>query len=158
MIANAWMNAPTGFDLVDGRLADIDPIAGMLNPVAFQQTLHMTLAAYAATGLRGRRHPRLPAAASTATTRSTAARWPSRCWSARPAAVLQPLSGDLSARAVAEYQPAKLAAMEAHFETERRAPLVIGGWPDVDDRRDPLRASRFPTGSRSSPSTTPTPR
>jgi cytochrome d ubiquinol oxidase subunit I len=48
-----------------------------------------------------------------------------------PAAVLQPISGDLSARAVAEYQPAKLAAMETHFETERGAPLVIGGWPDM---------------------------
>src|SRR5215207_10017167 len=51
VIANAWMNAPTGFDLVDGRAVNIDPIAGMLNPMAFQQTLHMTLAAYAATGL-----------------------------------------------------------------------------------------------------------
>ena len=50
VIANAWMNAPTGFDLVDGRITNVDPIAGMLNPMAFQQTLHMTLAAYAATG------------------------------------------------------------------------------------------------------------
>jgi cytochrome d ubiquinol oxidase subunit I len=45
--------------------------------------------------------------------------------------MLQPISGDLSARAVAEYQPAKLAAMEAHFVTARRVPLVIGGWPDM---------------------------
>src|SRR5919201_7067929 len=43
VIANAWMNAPTGFDLVDGRISNIDPIAGMMNPMAFQQTLHMTL-------------------------------------------------------------------------------------------------------------------
>ncbi len=50
VIANAWMNAPTGFELVDGRIAQVDPIAGMLNPMAFPQTLHMTLAAYAATG------------------------------------------------------------------------------------------------------------
>src|SRR5712664_283111 len=50
VIANAWMNAPTGFDLVDGRPVNIDPIAAMLNPAAFAQTLHMTLAAYAATG------------------------------------------------------------------------------------------------------------
>src|SRR5438067_7267504 len=49
VIANAWMNAPTGFDLVNGRLVNIDPIAEMLNPAAFPQTLHMTLAAYAAT-------------------------------------------------------------------------------------------------------------
>src|SRR5881409_3655141 len=51
VIANAWMNAPTGFDLVNGRPVNIDPIAAMLNPAALPQTLHMTLAAYAATGL-----------------------------------------------------------------------------------------------------------
>src|SRR6266508_6690288 len=50
VIANAWMNAPRGFDLVHGRLTNVDPIAGMLNPMAFPQALHMTLAAYAATG------------------------------------------------------------------------------------------------------------
>src|SRR5919107_360815 len=50
VIANAWMNSPTGFDLVDGRVANVDPIAGMLNPMAFPQALHMTLASYAATG------------------------------------------------------------------------------------------------------------
>jgi hypothetical protein len=44
------MNSPTGFDLVNGRLANIDPIAAMLNPAALPQTLHMTLAAYASTG------------------------------------------------------------------------------------------------------------
>src|SRR3954463_14103536 len=48
--ANSWMNSPAGFDLVGGRPVNIDPIAAMLNPMAFQQTLHMTLAAYAATG------------------------------------------------------------------------------------------------------------
>src|SRR3990172_9709632 len=50
VIANAWMNAPTGFVLVAGKPTQIDPIAAMFNPAAFQQTLHMTLAAYAATG------------------------------------------------------------------------------------------------------------
>src|SRR5260370_31038445 len=50
VIANAWMNTPTGFRIVDGRPVDIDPLAAMMNPAAFAQTLHMTLAAYAATG------------------------------------------------------------------------------------------------------------
>src|SRR5579863_6502849 len=30
--ANAWMNAPAGFKMADGKLAEIDPIAAMLNP------------------------------------------------------------------------------------------------------------------------------
>jgi cytochrome d ubiquinol oxidase subunit I len=45
------MNAPTGIRWVDGHAVDIDPIAAMLNPAALPQVLHMTLAAYASTGL-----------------------------------------------------------------------------------------------------------
>jgi len=129
VIANAWMNAPTGIRWVDGRAVDIDPIAAMMNPAAFPQVLHMTLAAYASTGLvvagihawpllrqpRNAFHRRALAVALLI---------------GAPAAVLQPISGDLSARFVAHWQPAKLAAMEGQFKTERGAPLRIGGWPD----------------------------
>jgi cytochrome d ubiquinol oxidase subunit I len=51
-----------------------------------------------------------------------------------PAAILQPLSGDLAARHVARAQPAKFAAMESLFETRRGAPLTLGGWPDAEAR------------------------
>src|SRR2546423_15153290 len=50
VIANAWMNAPTGFQLVNGQAVNVDPIAAMANGEAGSQTRHMTLAAYAATG------------------------------------------------------------------------------------------------------------
>src|SRR4029079_18820746 len=50
VIANACMHAPTGFRLVNGKPVDIDPIAAMMNTAALPQTVHMTLAAYAATG------------------------------------------------------------------------------------------------------------
>ena len=139
------------------QVANVDPIAGMLNPAAFQQTLHMTLAAYAATGfavagihaflLLRDRHNAFHRRALTIALLVGA-----------PAAVLQPISGDLSARAVAAYQPAKLAAMEAHFETGRRAPLVIGGWPDVDAGADPLRHRDSRRALAPRASTTPTPR
>ena len=129
VIANAWMNAPTGFRWVDGRPVDIDPIAAMMNPAAFPQVLHMTLAAYAATGLVVAGIHALPLL-----------RQPRNAFHRRalsvalligaPAALLQPVSGDLSARFVAHWQPVKLAAMEGHFKTERGAPLRIGGWPD----------------------------
>jgi len=48
------------------------------------------------------------------------------------AALVQPLSGDVSAKHIARNQPAKLAAAEAHFETQRGAPIVIGGIPDAE--------------------------
>jgi cytochrome bd ubiquinol oxidase subunit I len=144
VIANSWMNAPCGFEVVRGHLTKVDPIAGMLNPMAFPQALHMTLAAYAATGfavagihafllLFDRRNAFHRRALTIALLVGA------------PSAVLQPLSGDLSARAVARQQPAKLAAMEAHFETRRRAPLLIGGWPDVDARTT-RHAIRVPGG------------
>jgi cytochrome d ubiquinol oxidase subunit I len=144
VIANAWMNAPTGFDLVDGAITNVQPIQGMLNPMAFQQTLHMTIAAYAATGFavagihgflllfdRGNAFHRHALSVALLV--------------GAPAAVLQPLSGDLSARAVARWQPAKLAAMESHFHTGRRVPLVIGGIPDME-RRETRWAIRIPRG------------
>jgi cytochrome bd ubiquinol oxidase subunit I len=144
VIANAWMNSPTGFELVNGRIANVDPIAGMLNPMAFSQTLHMTLAAYAATGfavagihafllLLDRDNSFHRRALSVALLVGA------------PAAVLQPISGDLSAKAVARFQPAKLAAMEAHFETGPRAPLLIGGWPDMN-QAETRYAIRIPGG------------
>lgn len=129
VIANAWMNAPTGFRLVDGKLVDIDPIAAMLNPAALGQTVHMTLAAYAATGfvVAGihafmlRRDPNNrfhKAALGIALTVGGVS------------AVLQPLSGDRLAKSVARTQPVKLAAFEGQFQTEQSAPLRIGGIPD----------------------------
>lgn len=133
VIANAWMNTPTGFDLVDGVPVNIDPIRALLNPAAFQQTLHMTLAAYAATGF-----------AVAGIHAFLLLRDPLNAFHRRaltlgiligaPAALLQPLSGDISARNVAQYQPAKLAAMEALFETRAGAPLLLGGWPDMETR------------------------
>ncbi|HEX9488410.1 MAG TPA: cytochrome ubiquinol oxidase subunit I, partial [Gemmatimonadales bacterium] len=53
-----------------------------------------------------------------------------------PAAVLQPISGDISARHIAAQQPVKLAAAEAVFRTQAGAPLTLGGWPDVAAREN----------------------
>src|SRR5688572_14009470 len=43
--ANAWMNAPAGFDWEDGQAYNIDPVAAMFNEAWFSQALHMTIAA-----------------------------------------------------------------------------------------------------------------
>jgi cytochrome d ubiquinol oxidase subunit I len=51
----------------------------------------------------------------------------------------------VSARYVAQAQPAKLAALEALFVTQRGAPLHIGGWPDVE-RRETHWAIKIPRG------------
>jgi cytochrome d ubiquinol oxidase subunit I len=47
-------------------------------------------------------------------------------------ALVQPLSGDRSAKHLTAAQPLKLAALEAHMHTGGRAPLHIGGVPDLE--------------------------
>jgi cytochrome d ubiquinol oxidase subunit I len=133
VIANAWMNSPTGFDLVDGVATNIRPLAAMANPAAFPQTLHMILAAYAATGLAVAGVHALMLLRNPSTAFHRRALTVALIVGA-PAAVLQPISGDIAARFVAERQPVKLAALEGQFETERGAPLRIGGWPDEEAR------------------------
>jgi cytochrome d ubiquinol oxidase subunit I len=129
--ANAWMNTPTGFRVVEGRIVDIDPIAAMFNPAAGAQAVHMLLAAYAAVGVAvAGLHARL------------LLRHPDDGFHRRafvialivglPASFLLPLSGDWAARVVARSQPAKFAALEGHFATEAYAPLRLGGIPDPD--------------------------
>jgi cytochrome d ubiquinol oxidase subunit I len=131
VLVNAWMNAPTGFTLdAAGNFATIDPIAAMQSPAAFQQALHMLLAAYAATGLA------VAGVHAWMLLRGATRDFHRRALGiallvGAPAAVLQPLSGDVSARVVALTQPVKLAALEGQWSTERGAPLRIGGWPDA---------------------------
>jgi cytochrome bd ubiquinol oxidase subunit I len=127
--ANAWMNSPAGFELAGGQVLNVDPVAAMLNRATFQQTLHMTLAAFTATGfaVAGIHAFLLLFDAENAFHRRALS---VALLLGAPAAVLQPISGDISARQVARDQPVKLAALEAHFETRAGAPLTVGGWPD----------------------------
>ncbi len=133
VIANAWMNTPTGFQVDQGRLAHIDPIAAMQNPHALHETLHMVLAAFAATGLLVAGIHAWLIARGGDTAFQARALGLALLVGGIPA-VLQPISGDLLSRDVARHQPAKFAAAEALYETERGAPFRIGGIPDSDRR------------------------
>lgn len=127
---NAWMQVPVGFELDEaGRITVSDPIAIFKHPAWFHMALHSTLASFAAISfavaavyswawLRGRRDAYVRSAIVTAMAVGGIM------------AVAQPISGDLLAKYVFQTQPAKFAAMEGQFETERYAPLRIGGWPD----------------------------
>jgi len=138
--ANAWMNAPAGFKLVDGRITAIDPIAAMLNPASLHEVLHMTLAAYVATGFA------VAAVHAFFLLRDRTSRFHRSALGLALAVAglsipLQILSGDLSARAVGRLQPAKLAAMEALYRTQTGAPLLLGGIPNDETRTTDLALS-----------------
>jgi len=131
--ANAWMNSPAGFDMVNGKPTNIDPIAAMFNDAAFHQGVHMIIAAFAATGfavagvhavslLKKRRILFHKTAFKIALTFGAVA------------ALLQPISGDFIAREVAGLQPEKAAAMHSLFKTQKGAPLLIGGIPSETEK------------------------
>jgi cytochrome d ubiquinol oxidase subunit I len=127
--ANSWMNHPTGFQLQNGLPVNIDPLAAMFNPGWFAESLHMTLAAYLATAAV------VVGIHASALRRDRANMFHRRALAIAlavmvPTALLQPLSGDINARLAAQTQPAKLAAFEGQFQTQRSAPLRIGGLPD----------------------------
>ena len=124
--ANAWMNNPQGFQLVNGKVVNPDPITAMFNPATAPEAVHLLLASLMVTGFvvgsvyavamwRGRRDryhrlgfliPFVIAALSTP---------------------LQIVSGDFAARYVADQQPIKLAALEGQVHTQQGAGEHIGG-------------------------------
>jgi cytochrome d ubiquinol oxidase subunit I len=131
MSANAWMNTPAGFRVVDGELVDIEPFKAMFNPGYAVQATHMLVAVFLAVGFA------IAAIHAVGLLRHRESRFHRKAFvlafgMGTVAALLQPISGDFSARMVAEVQPVKLAAMEGQWETERGAALRIGGWPDEE--------------------------
>jgi cytochrome d ubiquinol oxidase subunit I len=131
VFVNAWMNTPVGYTLNEaGEVIDVNVLRAMFAPASFTEVTHMFIAAFEAVAfafaavyafgmLRGKRdeyHKKgLLMAMAVATL----------------VAPIQIISGDITAKFDAQYEPAKLAAMEGQFETQKGAPLTVGGWPDV---------------------------
>lgn len=131
-IVNAFMNAPQGFDVVNGELVNIQPFVAMFNPAMPTKVAHVLVTAYMTSAfvlasiaafriLKGSHHiyhkkslyllMKLGLVFSIATA----------------------IIGDFSGKYLAEYQPEKLAAAEWHFETEENASLVLLGVLDGEE-------------------------
>ena len=134
LAANAWMQTPEGFRAVAGRLVAVDALAPFKARAWPDMALHAVLSSYIATSfavagvyalgmLRGRRDAYHRSGLGIALAVGVVA------------AVLQPISGDISARRVEATQPVKLAAAEALYHTQRGAPLLVGGIPDAAAER-----------------------
>ena len=116
----------------------------MLNPASLHEVLHMTLAAFVATGFAAAAvHAWLLRRNRNVVFHRTALRVALAV--ACVSIPLQLASGDLSARAVGRLQPAKLAAMEALYHTQAGAPLLVGGIPH-DSSRTTAYALEIPGG------------
>lgn len=129
-LVNTFMNHPSGFTPTAGGPTDVEPLVAMFSPGWQYQTAHVLLSCYQASafamaGIHAFVLLRHPGAAFHRKALSVAL--PLACVTA----LLQPLVGDLSAKHVAREQPVKLAAMEAHYETERGAPIRLGGGVEI---------------------------
>jgi cytochrome d ubiquinol oxidase subunit I len=129
--ANSWMQTPAGHAIAaNGQFVPVDWWVVVFNPSFPWRFVHMVLAAYLTTalvvGAVGAWHllrDRYDGAARTMFSMAM--------WMAAIVAPLQVVAGDLHGLNTLKHQPAKIAAMEGHFETQRGAPLILFGWPDM---------------------------
>ncbi len=133
LAANSWMHTPAGYEInAAGQFVPVDWLAIIFNPSFPYRLVHMVLAAYLATtflvGAAGAYHLLRGARGLEARTMFSMA-----MWMAVAVAPLQLVVGDLHGLNTFEHQPAKVAAMEGHFEAEMEgAPLVLFGIPDME--------------------------
>ena len=130
--ANSWMQTPTGFAFNEvGQFVPTDWFAVIFNPSFPYRMMHMVLAAFLTTSfvvggvgawhlLRDRENAPARVMFSMA------------LWMATLVAPLQLIAGDIHGLNTIEHQPAKIAAMEGHFETQEGAPLILFGLPNEE--------------------------
>lgn len=131
LVLNSWMHTPTGFEMREGVAHATDWWAIVFNPSMPYRFAHMLLASFLTVAfllagmsayrwLRGDRAPAVLAAMRTGV------------FSAALLVPAQIVVGDLHGLNTLEHQPQKIAAIEAIWETERGAPLVLFGLPDEE--------------------------
>jgi len=133
--ANSWMQTPAGFELRDGIAYPVDWSEIIFNPSFPYRFTHMMLATYLTTSL---------------VVLATGARYVLRGRFEREAqtmvrmglgmvAVLAPMQllvGDMHGLNTLKHQPAKIAAIEAHWDGSKPAPFVLFAWPDEKNERN----------------------
>ncbi|HEX5775859.1 MAG TPA: cytochrome ubiquinol oxidase subunit I [Caulobacteraceae bacterium] len=134
--ANSWMQHPTGHAvLADGSLIAVEWMKVIFSPTFLPRFAHMVTAAYLTTSLV------VGAASAWALLKG---RGPAESKVALRMAVLmfavvaplQLVIGDISGKQVLTVQPAKLAAIEAFWETRTEQPFHIAAWPDRGQERN----------------------
>ena len=132
LAVNSWMQTPAGFSMnAVGQFVPEDWRAIIFNPSFPYRLVHMTLAAYLTTafvvGAVGAWH-----LMRTPESRGAAIMFSMAMWMALIVTPIQIIAGDLHGVNTLEHQPAKIAAIEGHFDgfPQGRAPLILFGLPD----------------------------
>ncbi|SMO49250.1 cytochrome ubiquinol oxidase subunit I [Melghirimyces algeriensis] len=129
---NAFMNTPAGFTIKNGELTNIQPLTAMFNPATPTKVAHVLSSSYVTCAfllagiaayclLRGRNHSYYKKALKMTMIAGFIL------------ALATAVAGDLSGKFLAKHVPEKLAAAEWHFETQTKAPLILGGYLDENN-------------------------
>ncbi len=132
LASNSWMQTPQGYALVDGRVAPVDWLKVIFNPSFPYRLVHMSIAAFLSTALfvgasaawhllRGNDNAAVRKMLSMS------------LWMLLVVAPVQAFVGDLHGLNTLEHQPAKIAAIEGHWDNKGAdgTPLTLFGWPDM---------------------------
>ncbi|PWK76851.1 cytochrome ubiquinol oxidase subunit I [Aminobacter sp. AP02] len=133
LASNSWMQTPQGFEIINGVVVPVNWFEVIFNPSFPYRLAHMTVAAFLATALfvgasgawhllRGNDNRRVRTMLSMA------------MWMLLVSAPIQIFIGDLHGLNTLKHQPAKIAALEGHWENKpgEAVPLTLFGWPDME--------------------------
>ena len=143
LVANAWMQNPVGYVIQNGRAELTDFFAVIFQPFALLKITHTVGATYVTAGffvlgisawhlLRGTHVEAFRKAFKMASV-----------WTL-VFSIFLVVQGHMNAGILAEKQPIKLAAMEAHWETKAAAPMYLIQWPDADNEKNAIEALAIP--------------
>ncbi|WP_092741121.1 cytochrome ubiquinol oxidase subunit I [Paracidovorax valerianellae] len=142
---NSWMQTPAGFEIIDGKFHAADWFAIVFNPSFPYRLGHKLLASTLTAGFL------LAGVSAWQMIRGTATRGTPLALRAAIVAVavaipLQILMGDMHGLNTLQHQPAKIAAIEGLWHTEKGAPLTLFGWPNEKEGRTDY-AVQIPKGA-----------
>ena len=143
---NSWMQTPAGFGYNDvGQFIVKDWLEVIFNPSFPYRLVHMTLAAYLTTAfvvgsvgayhLLKQKRSNSQSTQSNLSTEAVRTMFSMAMWMAAIVAPIQMLAGDQHGLNTFKYQPRKIAAIEGHYETVSRAPLILFGIPDSKEQK-----------------------
>lgn len=132
LASNSWLQTPQGFEIINGRVVPVHWLQVIFNPSFPYRLAHMTVAAYLATalfvGASGAWHL-LRGSGTPATNRMLSM----AMWMILILAPIQMVIGDQHGLNTLKYEPAKIAAIEGHWDDTpgRSVPLNLFGLPDM---------------------------
>ncbi|MBG2801098.1 cytochrome ubiquinol oxidase subunit I [Proteus sp. WDL240414] len=133
LASNSWMQTPQGFEIINNQVVPVDWVAVIFNPSFPYRLAHMGVAAFLASAffiaasaswhlLKGHKTSAMKKMLSMS------------LWMILILAPIQALIGDVHGLNTLKHQPAKIAAIEGHWENEpgEATPLILFGVPDMD--------------------------